>query len=594
MAQETSVTADLVAGFARHPDREALVFQPGGSPAAAVRVSFGGLDRRARAAAARLQRLGAEGRQVMVAMEPGVDLVAALLGCLYAGAVAVPAPPPGRSRAAAERTAVIAKDAAVHLVLTQAALAGEFSRLLALAGRPDVLCVAADAPGEPTDADAWRMPRLGGDDLALIQYTSGTTSAPRGVRISHANLAAAMRSVHAALGTTSSSRIGGWLPYYHDLGLIGQLLHPLWLGATAVLMPPELYLARPAHWLEAVTRHGVTVAAAPDSAYARCVAEVSDEELAGLDLSRWELAVDAAESVHAGTLAAFNRRFAAAGLRSGTLAPAYGLAEATLLVSTAAGRPVAPVPVDALELAHGRLAPAGPGAEAQLLVGSGRAAPGVELAVVEPGSRVELPPGAVGEILVRGPMVSAGYWNRKLETAADFGLRTASGRSGFLATGDLGALYRGELHVIGRIKDVLKVDGRALHPQEVERQLLGCGAQLSSAAVFAVGGTREQLVVVQEVRTAGRAHGDRPAQVARVRRCLAEEFGATAEGVVLVRPGTVRRTTSGKIRRSVMREQFLQGEIRPLYAEFSTELERTLPIGALGAAPALQAGPSRY
>jgi acyl-CoA synthetase (AMP-forming)/AMP-acid ligase II len=588
MEPDDTVTSVLVAGFSEHPDREALVFLPEGAGSPAVRVSYGLLDRRARATAAWLQRHGTTGRQVMLAMEPGVDLVVAVLGCLYAGAVAVPAPPPGTSRAAAERTVGIAKDAAIRLVLTRAESAGDVSRQLSLGGWADVPCLAVDTLPD-TDADEWRMPRLSGADPAFVQYTSGTTAAPRGVRISHANLLAAMESLRSAMGTGPGSRIGGWLPYYHDLGLVGQLLHPLWLGATAVLMPTERYLTRPAEWLEAVSRHRITVAAAPDSAYARCTAEITDEELAGLDLSHWEIAVNASESVHAGTLAAFEHRFAAAGLRPGALTPAYGLAEATLLVTSATaadrpGTPGRPCPVDPRALGLGRIdrVPDLPGA--QLLVSSGRPAPGVELAVVDPGTRAELPFDSVGEILVRGPMVSSGYWERPLETAAAFDLRTGSGRHGFFATGDLGALHQGELYVVGRIKDVLKVDGRSLHPQEIERRLIDCGTRLSSAAVFAVGGVREQLVVIQEVRGASRTRDDRPDLVARIRRCLAEEFGASAAAVVLVRPGTVRRTTSGKIRRSVMREQFLLGEIRPLHAEFSAELRLLLPERALLAA----------
>lgn len=553
------------------------------------RVTAGELDRAARAVAAELQDRRTAGRQVLIAMSPGRDLVVALLACLYAGAVAVPAPLPGVSRAAAERTAAIVKDCAAGLVLTEAESAGEISRLLSDAGRREVPCVVVAAVAARRKPEEWTAPRPGAGDLALIQYTSGTTALPRGVRITQANLTATMDTVRAVFDTGPGSRVGGWLPYYHDLGLIGQLLHPLWLGATAVLMPPELYAADPAGWLRAIGRHGVTVAAAPDSAYARCAAEVSDEELASLDLSRWRIAVDAAEAVQASTLAAFRRRFAVAGLPEGALRPAYGLAEATLLV-TAGGGATAPVlSADRHALEHGRLRPAEVTAEGRPLVASGRPAPGVEVLVVDPHTRAPLPEGAVGEILVGGPTVASGYWGRPLETTEVFGRRGAGGsgedRGGLLATGDLGALLGGELHVLGRRRELLKVDGRSLHPQEIERQLLDCGGTLASAVVFAVGGGSEHLVVVQEVRGTGRARGGDSDLVARVRRCLADEFGAVADGVVLVRPGTIRRTTSGKVRRSVLREDFLRGELRSLYAEFTSELrgevtEFTAPLGA--------------
>ncbi|MEY9940770.1 fatty acyl-AMP ligase [Streptacidiphilus sp. MAP5-3] len=580
MHAERTLVAEVIAALRTRSDREALVVvRPDGRD---QRVTAGELDRDARAVAAELQARRAAGRQVLVAMSPGRDLVVALLACLYAGSVAVPAPLPGVSRAAGERTTAIAKDCAACLVLTRAESAAEISRLLAAAGRHDVPCLVVDAVAARRDPGEWTPPRLSGGDLALIQYTSGTTAVPRGVRITQANLAAAMDAVRAVFDTGPQSRIGGWLPYYHDLGLIGQLLHPLWLGATAVLMPPELYLDDPAAWLRAIGRYGVTTAAAPDSAYARCAAEVTDDQLASLDLSRWHTAVNAAETVQATTLAAFRRRFAAAGLPEGAQRPAYGLAEATLLV--AAGRESGGREsgdrvflADRRQLGRGLLRPTSVAADGRAVVASGAPAPGVEIVVVDPLTGAGLPDGAVGEILVGGPSVAPGYWGRPLETAETFGRRADSGGSGLLATGDLGALLGGQLHVLGRHRELLKVDGRSLHPQEIERQLLECGGTLASAVVFAVGGGSEHLVVVQEVRGTVRSHGGHPELVARVRRCLAEEFGAVAEGVVLVRPGTVRRTTSGKVRRSVLREDFLRGELRALYAECTTQLQCDAP-----------------
>ncbi|MBF9068430.1 AMP-binding protein [Streptacidiphilus fuscans] len=600
MHAERTLTGDVIAALRTRPDREALVVvHPDGRD---ERVSAAELDRDARAVAAELQARRATGRQVLVAMSPGRDLVVALLACLYAGSVAVPAPLPGVSRAAGERTTAIVKDCAACLVLTRAESAAEISRLLAAAGRHDVPCLVVDAVATRRDPGEWTPPRLSGGDLALIQYTSGTTALPRGVRITQANLCAAMDAVRTVFDTGPQSRIGGWLPYYHDLGLIGQLLHPLWLGATAVLMPPELYLADPAAWLHAIGRYGVTTAAAPDSAYARCAAEVTDDQLASLDLSRWHTAVNAAETVQATTLAAFRRRFAAAGLPEGAQRPAYGLAEATLLVAAgrepggwqAAGRELGGrqlgsrgaegtvFSADRLQLGRGLLRPAEVAADGRAVVASGMPAPGMELVVVDPRTGAELPDGAVGEILVGGPSVAPGYWGRPLETGEVFGRRGSSGSgnsggSGLLATGDLGALLDGQLHVLGRQRELLKVDGRSLHPQEIERQLLDCGAMLASAVVFAVGGGSEQLIVVQEVRGTVRSHGGHAELVAKVRRCLAEEFGAVADGVVLVRPGTVRRTTSGKVRRSVLRENFLRGELRALHAECTEQLRCDIP-----------------
>ncbi|PWI45345.1 fatty acyl-AMP ligase [Streptomyces sp. ICBB 8177] len=576
MPTPTSLTQALVTRFADRRDAPALVpLDTAGESGTAV--TYGELDLRARALAVRLAGHGAAGRQVMLALDTGVSFAVALLGCLYAGAVAVPVPPPAVSRAASERTAAIVAEAAVHLVLTESAHAPDVSRQLAQAGRGGVACLAVDGGALAADreliertAAEWRMPALGGDDLAIIQYTSGSTAAPRGVMVSHANLLATMAALRDALGTDAGSRIGGWLPFHHDLGLVGELLHPLWLGATVVLMPPRLFLARPGRWLKAIDRYDVTHVAAPDSAYARCVREVTDEELAALDLSRLKRAVDAAEPVGADNLRAFTERFAAAGLRPGTLTPGYGLAEATLLVSV--GRGESPAALRGVEDAE--LRP--PGTTRQTVVACGPAG-GAEVRVVDPRTSAELPDGAVGELWVRGPAVARGYWARPLETAEAFGNATASGEGGFLRTGDLGAVHDGEVYVTGRIKDVLLVAGRSLHPQEIERQLPHCGTQFASAAVFGVGEANRLLVVVQEVRAIGRGRDELADLATRVRGVLAQEFGAIPDAVLLVRPGTVRRTTSGKVRRSEMRELFLRGELRPLYEELQD------PVRALSA-----------
>ncbi|RKE21258.1 fatty acyl-AMP ligase [Streptomyces sp. TLI_171] len=554
----TEALADRFAGAAGEP---AVVELLDADPAAGARtLTYGELDRRARALAGWLTARQVAGRPVMVALETGADLAVAVVGCLYAGAVAVPVPPPSASPAAAERTTAIARETGVPIVLTESRYAADVSRRLSDAGRGTVLCLAVDRPlPDGAAQQPWQPPRLRPSDVALVQYTSGSTAAPRGVQVTHANLLATMREIQQALGTHRGSRIGGWLPCYHDLGLIGQLLHPLWLGATAVLMPPRLFLARPVRWLRAIDQYGVTVAAAPDSAYARCTAEITDEEIAGLDLSRWEAAVNAAEPVAAATVEAFTARFAAAGLRPGAMVAGYGLAEATLLVSTAGTGPV-------------RVAAGLPeGAPAGRRVVSCGPPRGGEVRIVDPTDRTELPDGAEGEVWVRGPSVAAGYWQRPLETAEVFGAVTAAGARGFLRTGDLGVLREGELYLTGRLKDTVVVAGQSVHPQEMERRLIDCGERLASAVVFGAD-QPDRLVVVQEVRHPGRDQAALAALAARVRGCLAEEFGASAVGVVLVRPGSVRRTTSGKVRRSTMRQLFLRGDLRPVYAELDDSL----------------------
>ncbi|MFB7939396.1 fatty acyl-AMP ligase [Streptomyces sp. NPDC056049] len=562
---------------ARTPDREALVLL-GDSADEPRTVSYRELDRHARVLAGRLQESGVRGERVLLLHGDRRRFAVSFLACLYVGAVAVPVPPP-RGRAPHEqRIAGIVKDASPVLALTDAAEAPEVSRLLAEHGRGGVVCLSADtvAPAGP-----WTPPELDGDSVAYLQYTSGSTREPRGVTVTHANLLANQRAIQRALGTVPGDRVGGWLPFHHDMGLVGQLLHPLWLGGTSVLLEPEAFVRHPHRWLRAVSDHGVTVSGAPDSAYELCVRRITDEQLAGLDLSGWRTAVSGGEPVSPDSGRAFAERFAAAGFRAGALTTAYGLAESTLL-ATAGPRDTAPAPrtLDAAALEADVLSPARAGAPHRTLVSSGRPVD-CDIRIVDPELCTELPEGRVGEVWLRGASVARGYWNNPAETARTFDCRTG-GEGGFLRTGDLGALSGGELYVTGRLTDVMVVGGRNLYPQDVERTVERISTLFGPATAFAVPGHRERVVVVQELRHRGRYDTDLGALAEAVADCLAEEFQVVAGGVLLVRPGTVRRTTSGKVERSAMRGLFLAGELNPLHERFDPDVA-PLPVpGARG------------
>ncbi|WP_186319377.1 AMP-binding protein [Streptomyces sp. SAJ15] len=526
------------------------------SDGAIRRVSYDELDRRARAVASWLHAHDAAGRRVLIAMDTGPHQAAALLGCLYAAAVAVPVPAPGdASGTTAARTAAIARDAAAHLVLTEVAHATEASRLLSLVGAPSLTCLAVDGLGRheehpsraadedphgPSAArDGWLPARTDPDTLALLSYDSGPATAPRGARLTHGALRVAVSALRAALRTDRTSRVGCWQVRPHTLGLIAQVLHPLWLGATAVLPPtlPPSAGGRAGDWLRDLSRYGVTETAAPDSRYARCAA-ASTVAWAGVDLSRLRTAVNVGEPVSAATLACFTRRGAAAGLRADALAPGYAPGEAAPWLAVEGRGPV----------------------------------PGAEPRVVDPRALRTLPDGVTGEIWVRGPAVADGYWGSPPDAGRVFHARTAEGVDGFLRTGDLGwSGEGGTLRPTGRLDDLLIADGVPLHPQDVERELLGCGRPLGTARVFCAGPGTGRLVVVQEVRTVRGAHAGLPHLAATIRDRVAREFGAEPGTVLLVRAGTLRRAGGGKVGRSALRAQFLRGDVRTLHVDVIPE-----------------------
>lgn len=551
-------------------DRTAYLHLPvDGGTADPEPVSYRMLDRAARSVAAALQSLPAPPARVLVAQSRARHFTESLLACWYAGAVAVPVSP-GGGRYHTERLRKILKDARVDAVLSDRSGASELSRQLAWAGQERVPCLAVDSAAT-AGPDDWRRPAPTAG-TALIQYTSGTSGEPKGVLVSHPNLLANQRAISEAFGTHRGTVVGGWLPLHHDMGLIGQLLHPLWLGTRGVVMAPWAFAHEPLRWLRMIGEHGVTATAAPGFGYDLCVARVAPEQAAGLDLSGLETAVVGAEPVRASTLREFTERFAAAGLRRGVLRPAYGLAEATLLVSAADRAPGAGQrAADAAAIEEGRLEPVAPGGRPRTLVGCGRPV-GAQVRIVDPESRAVLPEGRVGEIWVRGDGVAAGYWGRPLDTRAAFGVRTRDGEAGFLRTGDLGLLDGGELFVTGRLKDVVFTEGRHLHPHDLEQSAQSASPRCGAATVFSVAADREHVVVVQEVVPGHGVDQDLGRLSAALRERLADDFSLACASIVLVRPGTVRRTTSGKVRRSRMRQLFLDGSLDPLHADLSAEV----------------------
>ncbi|MFF0221211.1 fatty acyl-AMP ligase [Streptomyces sp. NPDC004629] len=559
-------------------------------------LSFAGLDQEARRVASWLQERGAAHRQVLLLYPAGLDFIKAFTACLYAGAVAVPGPLPTEQGRHFSRVSGILRDAEACAVLTDSAHAPEISAWLAAEGLTDVPCLATDDPAQGA-ADAWHAPALTPDSRAFLQYTSGSTSDPKGVVVSHRNLLANEAAIQRSIGTGPGTVCGGWLPFYHDMGLIGHILHPLYLGIPAVLMAPFTFLKRPVRWLKMVGDYKITTGGGPNFAYDLCVRRVTDAQLRTLDLSSWTTACNGAEPVRAETVRAFSERFAPAGFRPEAFFPCYGMAETTLLVS---GIPRGAAPrvldVDAEALERGELA--GPRAKhpTRSLVSSGIVRD-FEVRVVDPETRVERPAGGVGEIWLKGDSVASGYWKRPKtnQEIFDAAIRDATGEDGggWLRTGDMGVLRDGQLYVTGRLKEMVILAGRNLYPQDVERAVqsvdkaLGTGA----GAVFAVETDREHLVAIQEVRP-GAVAGDLRTLASAVQSFISKEFSVPAGNILLVRPGTVRRTTSGKIQRTLMRKLFLEGRITALYEALEPAVRELIAPAEAGPDACATAAPS--
>ncbi len=537
-----------------------------------ARLTYAELERQARAIGALLEASAARGERALLVYPPGLEFIAAFLGCLYSGVVAVPVYPPDPSRLGRTlpRLQAIVRDARPSVTLTTSAIVSMVEALFSQDPELKVLrCLATDSLA-PDVADDWRDPAMSADALALLQYTSGSTGAPKGAMISHGNLLANERMIQRGFRQTEDSVMVGWLPVYHDMGLIGNVLFPLYLGYPCVLMSPLAFLQRPVRWLRAISRYRGTISGAPNFAYDLCVRKIPPEQRATLDLSTWGKAFNGAEPIWADTLERFATAFGPCGFRREAFYPCYGLAEATLFVSgaLAEGSPRL-MTVDRAALDDHRVLEARAGDPGgRTLVGSGQPVPDQTLVIVDPAACTRRPAREVGEVWVAGPNVAAGYWNRPGETDQTFHARLAdTGEGPFLRTGDLGYVQDGELFIAGRLKDLIIVGGHNHYPQDIERTVERSHPALrpGCCAAFSVEEDgEERLVVMSEVDPRHQPDAlAAPAVVRAIRRAVAEQHDLHVHHVALLKPGGVAKTSSGKLQRHACRAQFLQGTAEP-------------------------------
>ncbi|GAB2503324.1 fatty acyl-AMP ligase [Nocardiopsis aegyptia] len=587
MATDTPTTLiDVLLRHTRtHPHRKAYEFTGGGTVA---NLTYAELERRSRSMAVALRASAAPGDRVLVMCSPGLDYVAAFLGALYAGVIAVPAYPPTNARNMVRlvRTAQDAQPVAViadALVLDLIALHDTGGELAALHRIPveDVPDTGADLPGPRPDAD----------DVAFLQYTSGSTGTPKGVVVSHRNLMHNSALIASRMSISAESVCVSWLPPYHDMGLVGGILQPLHSGFLGVLMTPLDFLQRPMSWLEAVSEYRGTVSGGPDFAFELCSTRFDAQPREDLDLSSWSVAFSGSEPIRRRTLDRFAERFTSVGFRERAFFPCYGLAEATLLVS---GGPVDSASVVMAAPVAPNTAPAAPAAPVAPAVPAASATPAVpdgaereerplleeqprfvecggipdemDVRVADPATGALRAPGEVGEILVASASVAMGYWNGADE--ASFHARPPGTDRDYLRTGDLGFVRDGRLFVTSRLKDVLILRGRNHHPHDIEDTAAHSHPMVRPGAVAAFTtevADQDRLMIVAEVRD-GAGPESIEELTAALRRAVAEEHGLSVHTVVPIRARTAPKTANGKLQRHRCKELFLSGELAAVSA----------------------------
>lgn len=531
-----------------------------------VQLTLGQLDQTARAIAATLQMMTKKGDRALLLYPAGLEFVAAFFGCLYAGVLAVPVTPPRHNRPD-ERLRNIAQDAEPTVVLTTSELREKSI------GNPELAPALPASRWLATDslplhlADHWRETPVSRADLAFLQYTSGSTGQPKGVMVTHDNLLHNEQWITEAFGHDEATIVAGWLPFFHDMGLVGNLLQPLYIGRPVILMAPIDFLQKPIRWLQMISRYRATTSGGPNFAYDLCVQKTTPEQRAGLDLSSWTLAFNGAEPIRAATLQNFARHFAPFGFRLEALYPCYGMAEATLFITGAEkAKPPKLQPVLASLLEQNQVRLTSPDLDdARTLVGCGKIRPGIDLRIVDPERHIALAPGTVGEIWLAGPSVAAGYWQQPAATATTFGATLAAppgvpDEGPFLRTGDLGFIADGELYITGRLKDLIIIRGRNHYPQDLEATVAASHAALRAGggAVFTaeVAGA-ERLVVVQEVERTHLRQLDMATIVSAIRTAVAREHDLQVQVICLLRPLSIPKTSSGKIQRQRCRQLLL-------------------------------------
>ncbi len=541
-----SIVAVISAHARRHGERDAIIFLERGE-VETERLSYWNLLARVEAFASGLIAAGLAGEPVMLALPAGTDFVCLFLGCLHAGAIAIPVPYPDTARSVDRLRAILADCNPAAIITDEPG----WSRFAGIGGPVRVLTVGELEAGDATPVQAPVAP----DAPAFVQYTSGSTQTPKGIVVTHRNLVANERMIQAAFRHDENVVGVNWLPHYHDMGLIGTALQGLFVGGLVVLMPPRAFIQKPVRWLKAIQEYGGMTAGGPCFSFELCTRTISPEQARDLDLSSWNVAFCGSEPIRPAVLHAFAERFRPAGFRANAFLPCYGLAETTLIASSA--RPGVGVVQSQLK---DRVAS---GASRQF-VSCGPPVEGSTIVIRDDRGNICRAPDAVGEICIAGPHVSPGRWNGADRSIVPFANSFTDVERTFLATGDIGTFVDGELYPIDRINDVIILYGAKIHAADVEVTVLDApeAADIRAAAAFAIDdGKRENLALICELDRHALKSADRAALAEHLRKRVAEAHGVVPS-VVFVAYGALPRTSSGKIQRAMSKINFL--------SEFST------------------------
>ena len=541
------------------PRQIAFTFLEDGETESA-QITYAELASRARCIAGCLQVHGIQpGDRALLLYPSSLEFIVAFLGCLYAGVIAVPTYTP-QSKRHLPRLQAICMDAKASIVLTDSQILAERNRKFPYP--PEIEAV----PWAATDIEQWSesslVTEVTSETLALLQYTSGSTSRPKGVMVSHGNILHNEKLIEKAFEHSSQTVYAGWLPLFHDMGLISNVLQPIYLGIPCVFMPPVAFLQNPVRWLKAISKYGATTSGGPNFAYDLCVQKVSEAQKSELDLSSWSIAFNGAEPVRLNTLTKFATAFAQCGFRPESFNPCYGMAESTLIVSgtnKSAAPVVRSVNKSALTVGQIKLEES---SAAQVFVSNGQPVPDLKVVIVHPENLTPCEPNQVGEIWVSGSSVAQGYWQRPMETEQTFHAYLQDRSVGqFLRTGDLGFLHDGELFFTGRLKDLIIIRGRNYYPQDIEFTVENSHRAIrpNCSAAFSIEmDETEQLVIVAEV---DRHNDNHPEVIAAIRTEVANQHEVSVYAVILLKTATIPKTSSGKIQRHACHDQFLKKKL---------------------------------